>query len=1285
MGLLRLAVLGPPEVFHDGSRLTFALRKAQALLLYLAVEGGMHSRSKLAAFLWPDSASPAARTALRNALLLLRTLLADPDASPAPYSHLLSPRDLLGLNPQAPLELDLEVVQQAYTAAQRLSTLPAEPQRAALVAQCQQALALVRGPFLDGFWLGEESPFDEWVLQGQQQWQVRVQLLCERLASWQEAGGELEQARATLTRWLALDPLSEEASRRLMRVDLALGDPSASWQVYATLRARLAQDLRVKPSPETVTLAEQIRASAAASRGSPPARLAAKESGPPSELVAPLVGRASAFRQLVESFQQVRSGQPQAVLVVGEAGIGKTRLATAFVAWARAQGAEVMVGHALEMGGRLPYQPLVEALRERLEAENAPEDLLEDLWLAELARLLPELRVRYPDLPVPTEDELSAKGQLFEAVARLFEALARRAPIVLLLEDLHWLDGASLDLLRYLGHAWSRHGSRVLLLGTVRREALELNPELAAALADLGRDLPLSQVPLQPLSQQETIHLVQAIAGDHGMRNEGEQHELSMARPSTAEPRASLASALVALGDFLFARTGGQPLYLLETLKLWRDRQWLVPRLAADGAWRLEPTREMAAAVAQEGSQRDLLPPSVRTLILARLAPLSPSARQLVQGVAVLGTAASAPLLWQLAELEVQAGVEALEEAARSGILHEEATGRGRAGSYRFSHDLIRDVVYTELGAARRQVLHQRALALLQSEGARAAELAYHARSSGEVEAAYHYSVQAGVEAAAIFAVEEAIGHYEQARAWLQEQRRLQSELSAAEVERLYAHLGRAYAFQNAWEKAQEAYEELLAYAQHHQLPTLVSLTLNRLAILALQQSHDKPQVYALLEQARQMAQTSHDQKALAETEWNLAQITANIWDDPARALPHGEQALSLARASHDRELEARSLSLLGYIHIVGGDFEEAMHCLEASLELYALLRTEPTASQELSLVHYLSGAPLTQSLTNRTSEAVCWALLAFAQVHAGQVQPSIRNGRRALALSTESKNVWVQINSMRYLTYGLLDAGAYEEALGLMQDAMALARTLPPTLIFQRFLTALGSVYHALQQWDEARRTLAEAEAVAETLDLGRLRVVTLSQLCMNCAVAGQWAQAHTYAVQAMALRESLDRAMILLDFSRPYETEALLRAGDERQARAAVHRLGEGLGPSPRFRLPYLQSLAVLSAWEGHREQAISHLREAAGLAAEMGLPAEQWQILATLGALYEAGGEPAQAHTAFTEAARIIQELAQGIKDEALCARFLAGPQILPVLQRVQSEASPLSQDQAESSGR
>ena len=1263
MGLLRLAVLGPPEVFHDSSRLSFALRKSQALLLYLAVEGGMHPRSKLAAFLWPDSEPHDARTALRNALGLLRRLLTDldADASPSPRTHLRIQGELLGLNPQVLFELDLDVVQQAWKEAQALSAAPSEEQRTALVAHIQHALALVRGPFLDGFWLGEEAPFDEWLQQQQQQWQVRLQLLCDRLSSWHEAGGELEQARATLTRWLALDPLAEEACRRLMRVQLALGDATAALQVYATCRARLAEELRIEPSVETVALAEHIRATQARHRGSRPARPAITASRPPSELVAPLVGRAAAFSQLVAHYQQARQGQPQAVLVVGEAGIGKTRLASEFVAWARAQGAEVLSGQAFEMGGRLAYQPLVEAVRPRLEEENAPEDLLDDLWLAELSRLLPELRVRYPDLPAPTEDELTAKLQLFEAVARLVDALARSAPLVLLLDDLQWVDGASLDLVRYLGRYWNGHGSRALLLGTVRDEGLELNPQLSAELIDLGRDLPLTQVPLQTLSQAETLQLIEAIAGER---------EHGPARPATTGPGTSPAqereTPLVALGDFLFAHTDGQPLYLLETLKLLREREWLVPRLGADGTWRLEPTMDMATAVAQDQSRRELFPPSVRMMIQARLSKLTQPARQVVMASAVLGAQATTQRLWQVAEVGVQAGVEALEEAIGNGMLREEEAGAGRPGSYRFAHDLIRDVVYTELGAVRRQVLHQRALARLETEGAPASELAYHARAAGQTREAYGYSVQAGMEAVAVFAVDDAIGHYQQARTLLQEHPWLLTVLPAPEVERLYVHLGQASTLQQAWQQAQEAYEELVSYARQQSLPGLVSMTLNRLAILAVQQSYDRPKVRAFLEEAWRMAETSHDQRALAETEWNLAQIRAIVWHAPTRALAHGQHALELARASHEKELEARSLSSLGVIHILRGDFEQAMPCLEASLGLYVALGSEPTASRELSLPHFLLGAPPTQILTNRASEAWCWASLAFAQANSGQVQPSLRSGRRALALAQESKNVWAQIYSTFCLTHGLLEAGAYEEALVLTQPTLALARTLPPTINFQRFLTALGSTYHALQQWEKAQAPLAEAAALAETLDLRTPRVPALSLLCMNCAVAGEWQAAYHYAVQAIAVRESYDAVLIGLDFFRHYETKALLRGGDERQARAEVQRLGERLGPYPRFRIPYLRSLAVLSAWDGQSEQAIGHLREAAQLAADLGLPAEQWQIQAALGALYEATGQREQARSAFDEAATIIQGLAEGIGDETLRARFLAGPQIQQVVQ-------------------
>src|SRR5258708_3836397 len=244
-----------------------------------------------------------------------------------------------------------------------------------MVTQFQQALSLVRGPFLDGFWLREETPFDEWHQQQQRQWQVRLQLIFDRLSSWHEAALEHEQTSATLLHWLALDPLQEEAYRRLMRLYLVQGDPTSAWQVYSTCRARLMQELQVEPSPQTVALAERIRSVEVHHGSFPglpsrPAKTTA-ESPPSSELVARLIGRGASISQLVDRYQETRRGKPQAVLVMGEAGIGKTRLVSEFAAWVQAQGADVLIGRAFEVGGRLPYQPLVEAVRARLEEENA--------------------------------------------------------------------------------------------------------------------------------------------------------------------------------------------------------------------------------------------------------------------------------------------------------------------------------------------------------------------------------------------------------------------------------------------------------------------------------------------------------------------------------------------------------------------------------------------------------------------------------------------------------------------------------------------------------------------------------------------------------------------------------------------------------------------------------------------------------------------------------------------------------------------------------------------------
>jgi tetratricopeptide (TPR) repeat protein len=162
-------------------------------------------------------------------------------------------------------------------------------------------------------------------------------------------------------------------------------------------------------------------------------------------------------------------------------------------------------------------------------------------------------------------------------------------------------------------------------------------------------------------------------------------------------------------------------------------------------------------------------------------------------------------------------------------------------------------------------------------------------------------------------------------------------------------------------------------------------------------------------------------------------------------------------------------------------------------------------------------------------------------------------------------------------------------------------------------------------------------------------------AHLCVDAALAGDWQTAHTYARQALSLREY--HALPLLLTLRWPETEALLRGGDIELAGEDVRRWGELVGHIPRYRPLYLRSLALLSQWKGNIDEAIAHLEEARALAEAIGLLDEQWQILAKLGELYQGQGNEVKAQPAFRKAREIIQTLAANIDDEALRAGFLA----------------------------
>src|SRR6266568_7369 len=545
MSQLQLSLLGTPVVKHGERTLTFSTRKALALLVYLAVEGGIHPRKTLSESFWPELDAEHGRAALRATLLELRKLL-ERSHGPGERAHLLVERDTLGFDQGSPLILDLRLVESASKQVGRGIEPLAGQAHEALLAQLEQATRQAHGPFLASFTLRDSQFFDDWARQHREYWHLRVHQLFDVLSLLYERAGDGERAIETVTRWLGFDPLNEEGYRRLMRLRFSQGDRAGALRAYANGRAVLADELQIELEPETVALAKRIRHTAPVRLAQPRSLLPPHVSPgqPPANLLdGPFLGRAAEFGALIDCYQRSHAGQPQLVLLQGETGIGKTRLATEFAGWAQAQGAAVLAGRALQTGRQLPYQPLIDVLRRQLEQEHAPDNLLSAVWLAELSRLLPELRDRYPDLPVPATDEALGHNRLFEAIARL-----------------------------------------VQLLLTLRTGA-DPSPSVQSTwmIALRRTRIPLTALALAAFTREETRQFIQALAWAEQPLEMGNNSSTGGC-PEKREA-STFREVLVPFANWLYFQTQGQPLYLVETLKGLLAREIIVPSLQENGSW----------------------------------------------------------------------------------------------------------------------------------------------------------------------------------------------------------------------------------------------------------------------------------------------------------------------------------------------------------------------------------------------------------------------------------------------------------------------------------------------------------------------------------------------------------------------------------------------------------------------------------------------------------------------------------------------------------------------------
>ena len=685
---LRVTLLGGFEARGGrGERLPITTRKAQGLLAYLAVRpGSAQPRDKLAALLWSESAPADARNNFRQTLFALRQTL-------GPASRALRVTvDGIALDDTL---VDVDV--------RRLERLVARGHPAALAA----ATDVYRGDFLEGLRL-DESAFEEWLLRERERLREVALAAHARLFRHQRPR-DPDAAMRTGLRLLTLDPLQEPVHRALMQLFADAGRRPAALRQYQVCVDVLRRELDVEPESATKALYQTILRAAP-----PPAGPTIRHRGPRTyagTTAGPtLVGRTTELSRLREAVIDVARRRGSSILLLGEAGIGKSRLVTEVLA-PETVAARAFVGFAHESERSLAFGPWLDAFRNG----GVPRDAetltrLGSNARATLTRLFPELG----QPPSSGSSPIDARV-LFEAVDQVISTVAADRPLVLVLEDLHWADELSGQLFAFVAR---RSRSRpVLLVGTARTEDWSESP-VRPALDELERDRLLSPLPLGPLSESETLQLVR-----------------SMARTGTAHDVARRGGARI------WAMSQGNPLVVVEAMHALTDG-------AAAGAVGLPS-----------------LPERIRSLIASRLERLTSRALDLVHVAAVIGRQFEFAVLQRAARLDAAEAAAGLEELVRRHILH------GVGNCFDFAHDRIREVAYDALLQPRRAILHRNVAAALQNacvDDDDAAILAHHLRAGEMWEEAAENFRRAGARAMMRAAYTEATGRFTDALAALE-------------------------------------------------------------------------------------------------------------------------------------------------------------------------------------------------------------------------------------------------------------------------------------------------------------------------------------------------------------------------------------------------------------------------------------------------------------------------------------------------------------------------------------
>lgn len=695
---LTIRLLGDFALWYRGEPLpTVNTPRLQALLAYLLLHRqAPQSRRRLAFLFWPDSTEAQALTNLRKQILYLRQVLPDSDA----LLHM--DRQSVRWAATTSLQLDVDTFRAALAEATTATNSHAIP-------ALRQALASYGGELLPGC-------YDDWLLQLREALHAQRNQALEQISDLLEEQRNYAEAIRYAQQLLQDDPLHEATYRRLIRLYALKEDRAAALRLYHTCVTQLREELGVDPDGETQAVYERLI------QGTP-----AGSAQPELAAYASFVGRQVEWQIIQQRWRIALRGQPQFVLIAGEAGIGKTRLAEELLNWASHQGFATVRSRCYAAEGRLPYAPIIEWLR--AEPMRQQRDKVAATWVTELARLLPELLTEQPTVPQPAPITQSwQRHHLFEAATRTL--LARNQPLILLLDDLQWCDKETLELLHFLlRNARTFTQSPLLLVGTARLpDEVDATHPLTELLNALRGNDTLTQLDLARLTAAETGELANTINGQ------------------------SLNSAAISQ---LYADTEGNPLFVVEMVRANLQSQVQVTAV--------HPSENLPAGRVSHTGAGSILPARVYSVIQARLMQLSPAAQEVAELAAVIGRQFSLDVLLLAAGKAEEVVIAALDELWQRHIVREQGVN-----GYDFSHDKLREVVYVESRSARRRLLHRRVAEALeriyaQQRETMAAQLAFHFEQASQVEQASAYYLQAGQAAQRVYAYREAIEHLERA------------------------------------------------------------------------------------------------------------------------------------------------------------------------------------------------------------------------------------------------------------------------------------------------------------------------------------------------------------------------------------------------------------------------------------------------------------------------------------------------------------------------------------------